>query len=140
VPKFTSKQIRELAIAAHPTCEDDYGSNRQVDAQTAFAEAVESRLTPVQAEVFWRSVFKATTEEMLEDALKYLGIPPLNDEELRLHPLRVEFNAWLKANDIQWDGDAEELLGSDRVKLLLTAEHRTWLTEFIERWAAASMG
>lgn len=69
------ERLLALAQAARPVNDDDYGSERQIEAQTAFAEAIDSMLTPEQRTQLWdHDCDKATTDEMIEHALRAVGI------------------------------------------------------------------
>ena len=64
--------LLELAQAALPTDESDWGSDRQIDAENAFGDAVE-RILGTGSAAFrdWEQyALKATTEEMVAEALR----------------------------------------------------------------------
>lgn len=64
------KQFEALALAARPTSELDYGSQRQEDAFNAFFAAAEDVIPGKQFAAFEEYCLKATTEEAIDEALR----------------------------------------------------------------------
>lgn len=69
--------IIELAADARPLNDDDWGSDRQLEAENKFGEAVEqefrSRGELEKLAAWERYALKATTEETISEALRLLG-------------------------------------------------------------------
>lgn len=63
-------EFEAMAKPAYPIDDDDYGSDRQVDAENAFIEYVESRLPQIYTKEFEVWSLKATTEERLDETLE----------------------------------------------------------------------
>jgi len=63
--------ILELANSAHPINDDDWGTERQIDAQNAFFNAAEEM--GLDMDDFEEYAHKATAEEMIGEALRRLG-------------------------------------------------------------------
>jgi len=69
----TQKQeIADAATAALPLSEDEWGSDRQVDAQNHFGDLLKEHLPPALFERFEFYALKATTEETVECGLNLL--------------------------------------------------------------------
>lgn len=69
------ERLLALAQAARPIDEQDYASERQTAAEAAFVEAVNAVLSPRARTQLWeRDCYKATTDEMIERALRAVGI------------------------------------------------------------------
>lgn len=62
--------IQKLAQDARPINDDDLGSKRQVDAEIAFFEKVQSVVSTESFEKLEDYCLKATTDEMIDEALK----------------------------------------------------------------------
>jgi len=65
-----TREILETALAAIPLNDDEYGSERQIEAQNAFAILVESLVSADvfdDIETYW---LKATVEEAIEYCLR----------------------------------------------------------------------
>jgi hypothetical protein len=59
-----------LAKEALPHNDDEWGSERQIDAQNRFTNAVETVLTPETFATYESYCLKATTDEMIEEGLR----------------------------------------------------------------------
>lgn len=74
----TLAALEALAATARPLNDDDWGSDRQVDAENAFfdeASKVAPELDSDSGSAFASFCLKATTEEMLDEALRILRGP-----------------------------------------------------------------
>lgn len=60
----------ELAAAARPIDDADWGSDRQINAQNAFFDAIEARYPNLFDNDFGSFAIKATTKELIDEALK----------------------------------------------------------------------
>ena len=78
-------QIEQLAKAALPTSEEDWGSERQVHAETEFYTQVEKIVTPAVYERFSDWALKATAEESVAEALRLSMEAGLRKEEVSGH-------------------------------------------------------
>ena len=65
--QFTIAELTALAAAAHPINDDDWGTQRQIDAENAFWDACGD----LGAD-FERYSLKATSDEALNEALRIL--------------------------------------------------------------------
>jgi len=65
--------IIELAKDAIPEHEDEWGSERQVDAQNLFCDQALRRMTPDEKENWEIYAYKASVYDMVVEALKALG-------------------------------------------------------------------
>lgn len=67
-------RLLELAKAARPIDDDDYGSDRQVDAEFAFFEACREQAPTLFAEGsnFSKWSLNATPEEAIDEAVRLL--------------------------------------------------------------------
>lgn len=63
-------EIERLAALARPTSEEDWGSDRQIDAQNAFFDAVQSRVCSTLFEQLTIYCLKATSDEMIDAGLR----------------------------------------------------------------------
>ena len=70
--RFHDKTLYKLAQAARPLNDDDWGSERQTTAQNAFFVYVESQMHPVAFAELEDFAMKATTDEMIDEAIKWL--------------------------------------------------------------------
>lgn len=70
---MTFHQFEALAAPAYPLNDDDWGSNRQLDAENAFFETVERELPGIFSVEFTHWLLKATTEEMLDETLNRIA-------------------------------------------------------------------
>jgi hypothetical protein len=74
-----AEQAKPIPIASPGDVEDDYGSERQIDAQNLFFNELEKILPEDRFGELEGYCLKATTEEMLEEGLRYarghMGIP-----------------------------------------------------------------
>ena len=71
-PKMPDFQA--LAAAARPINDDEWGSERQIDAQNLFFEEVEKVLPAETFEALEAYCLKATTDEMIDEALRLLAV------------------------------------------------------------------
>lgn len=62
-------KLEEMAIAARPINESDWGSDRQIEAQNAFFEFVEEHFPEIMSNEFEAFCLKATSEEMINEAI-----------------------------------------------------------------------
>jgi len=69
---MTKAQLYKLAQAARPINQSDWGSERQVAAQNEFFEYVEKQMHPVAFAELEEFALKATTDEMIDEAIKRL--------------------------------------------------------------------
>lgn len=53
---------------------DDWGSERQIEAQNAFTDAVNDLLTPAEANAYDDYCLKATVEEFIEEGLRLVAL------------------------------------------------------------------
>jgi hypothetical protein len=70
--RFHDETLYTLAQAARPLDDDDWGSERQVTAQNAFFVYVERQMHPVAFAELEDYAMKATTDEMIDEAIKWL--------------------------------------------------------------------
>jgi len=70
----TNAEIVELARAARPIDDADWGSERQIEAENVFMAAVEARLPIRKLSALHDYALKATTEEWIDEALRLMGI------------------------------------------------------------------
>ncbi len=72
--------VEALAAKARPTSDDDWGSDRQVEAQNTFFAAVKCILSDEDFEDLEEWCLKATSDEMVDEALRRVrltcGLPP----------------------------------------------------------------
>lgn len=68
----TLKELEAMAADARPIDQSDWGSERQINAQNAFFEAVEAQLTSADMAKLDDFALKATTDESITEALAYL--------------------------------------------------------------------
>jgi hypothetical protein len=66
---MTLADFKALAQPAYPLSDDDWGSERQIDAENAFFERMERELPQLFTQEFEYWMLKATTEERLDEAL-----------------------------------------------------------------------
>tara|TARA_R110002020_G_scaffold421993_1_gene631186 strand:- start:935 stop:1354 length:420 start_codon:yes stop_codon:yes gene_type:complete len=66
------KELEVLAALALPFGDQDWGSERQVDAETKFFEAIQRILPDREWDELEEYCLKATTKEMVACALKYV--------------------------------------------------------------------
>ena len=69
-PYSIYKNIQKLEQDARPINDDDWGSERQIDAEIAFFEKVQSVVSTESFEKLEDYCLKATTDEMIDEALK----------------------------------------------------------------------
>jgi len=70
--RFNDEKLYKLAQAARPLDQADWGSERQVTAQNTFFEYVESHMHPLAFAELEDFALKATTDEMIDQAIKWL--------------------------------------------------------------------
>jgi len=63
-------RIEALATAARPVNDNDWGSDRQIAAENKFFRAVKATLTPAEFYELEGYCLKATTDEMIDEALR----------------------------------------------------------------------
>jgi len=63
----------ELASAARPLSEVDYGSERQITAENLFFETVSAALNPAAMAALEEIIHKATTDEAIDAAVKAMS-------------------------------------------------------------------
>ena len=68
--KMTYAEIEKLAAAAKPLNDDEWGSERQIDAENAFFDAVKEMVSKEVFEGLESYCLKATTDEMIEAGLQ----------------------------------------------------------------------
>lgn len=66
------KNIKDLAQEARPINDDDYGSERQINAFNAFTIKMEQILSKEDFELFEDYSMKATTDELVDYGLSLL--------------------------------------------------------------------
>ena len=71
----TIAEIVELARAARPIDEEDWGSPRQIEAENVFLAAIEARLPIRKLGNLYDYSLKATTDQWIDEALRLLGAP-----------------------------------------------------------------
>lgn len=71
---YYKKKFTTLAKAARPIFDDEEGSERQVNAEVAFFDAVRDYLPRAEMEKLQDDTFKATSNEKIDLALKAVGI------------------------------------------------------------------
>jgi hypothetical protein len=109
-----NKQIRQLAAAAMPINYEDEGSERQVDAETAFFNAIPE----ITSDPRWREFQsdKATREEIIEYALELI------DDRMKLITRKLEIvegvTRWLYDLDLasmsyHYDDDPSTIIAED---------------------------
>lgn len=69
---MTYSDMIDLANAARPTDDDDWGSERQIAAQNAFFIAVENEVSEADFSSLEDYCMKATVDEMVDEALRIL--------------------------------------------------------------------
>jgi hypothetical protein len=69
---LVTKEIEALAQAARPLNDDEWGSDRQLEAENAFVNATRELMHPIAWEEFIDATLKCTTDEMVDYALKLL--------------------------------------------------------------------
>ncbi len=62
-------ELTEKAAAARPINYEDWGSERQIQAENLFFKLIETVLTPDEMEELEGYCLKATTEDMIEKAM-----------------------------------------------------------------------
>ena len=67
---MTFKKLKQLGQDAMPTCEVDWGSERQVDAETLFYDNLQNYISKEDFEKFRTFGLKATCEEAIKHALE----------------------------------------------------------------------
>jgi hypothetical protein len=67
---MTYVEIEKLAATAKPLNDDEWGSDRQIEAQNAFFDAVQEMVSPEVFEGLEGYCLKATVEEMIEAGLQ----------------------------------------------------------------------
>ncbi len=75
--KLTDAQmaaLNTLADAARPVDDDDWGSERQIQAQNAFFVRVEELLPRDQMADLEAYCLKATTDEMVDEAMRVVAL------------------------------------------------------------------
>lgn len=72
IARFYDEKLYELAQAARPLNQSDWGSERQVTAQNEFFDYVEKRIHPSAFAELEDFALKATTDEMIDEAIKWL--------------------------------------------------------------------
>jgi len=118
--------FNELASAARPTNDDDWGSERQVTAQNLFFYEIEKVLPADQFAALEAFCLKATTDEMVDEAIKMLS-------EYLLAQLTDEYETWNKAQGLTL-GSADEHFFDES----LTDAQRAFLRDFSQRWERAA--
>ena len=63
---MTIEELRTLSKAALPLNDDEWGSERQIDAENAVTAALQQYIKPEEWDNFEDYALKATTEEMVE--------------------------------------------------------------------------
>jgi hypothetical protein len=71
----TRDELATLARDALCLNEDDWGSDRQIAAFNRFNEAASAMMTEPQVEAWDRYSMKATSDEIVEEALRLLDMP-----------------------------------------------------------------
>jgi hypothetical protein len=73
--------LEQLAAVARPINDDDYGSDRQVDAENDFFDALDQhlagKLTEVEMDDFDAFCLKATADERIDEGLRLAAIVAL---------------------------------------------------------------
>lgn len=69
---MTYSDMIDLAKAARPLDDDDWGSERQIHAQNAFFTEVEKRLSATDFAALEDYCMKATVDEMVDEALRLM--------------------------------------------------------------------
>lgn len=67
---MTFEKLKQLGQDAMPTCEADWGSERQVDAETLFYDNLQNYISKEAFEKFETFGLKATCEEAIKHALE----------------------------------------------------------------------
>ena len=67
-------RIFNLANQARPTNDDDWGSARQIAAENLFFDRVRELLTEPEFELLETYCLKATTNEMIDEALRLVRL------------------------------------------------------------------
>lgn len=70
---MTELELFQLAQAARPITDDDWGSDRQIEAENAFFDYVKTQLPVPLWDELEAYCLKATTDEMVDEALRLLG-------------------------------------------------------------------
>lgn len=68
----THQVMETMAADAKPTSDDDWGSERQIDAENAFMNRLEFLMPADEWETFGQWCLKATSEEMIDAGLALL--------------------------------------------------------------------
>lgn len=95
----TVAQLQELATAARPTNDQDWGSERQLDAENAFFDAFAR--AGFGSPAFDAFCLKATSEEMIDEALRILA----TGERERFRAFQATRVAALDLNAVPGIGD-----------------------------------
>ena len=70
--------LEELAVAARPINDADYGTDRQINAENAFFDALNfhvfGKLTVYETEAFDSFCLKATSDERISEGLRLAAI------------------------------------------------------------------
>ncbi len=66
--------LAALASAARPIDDDDWGSDRQIEAENAFFQKIETILSEAAWEELTDYCLKATSDEAIDEALRQVGI------------------------------------------------------------------
>ena len=66
--------LNSLAAAARPINHEDWGSERQIEAQNAFFQEIEKLLPSAEFEALENYCLKATTDEMIDRALELASV------------------------------------------------------------------
>ena len=122
---MTSEQIATLdamAKDARPINDDDWGSERQINASNAFHIYASADLGIDTEDM---ATAKATCEEMIDETLR----------RARMIHLCEEYQAWLKAHNLP-AMSADELLVEIQWSDNPNKAHMDWLMGFIARWDA----
>lgn len=77
------KTIEQLAAAARPVNDDDWGTDRQIKAENAFFERVRSLISRERYETLNDYCLKATTDEMIDEGLRVVKLA--RDAYVRAH-------------------------------------------------------
>lgn len=118
-----------LAKKAYCINDDDWGTERQIEAENAFFAAVKAKLPAPVFEKLEGYCLKATSDEMIEEAMRLLGLPAERETET---DLCAEYDAWCAEQKLR-PMSADELILEDGIN----EEQAEYLTTFILRWEAA---
>jgi hypothetical protein len=83
-----TKSLAELAAAARPRNDDDWGTPRQVRAQNTFFAVVRGQISPRSFANLEAYCLKATTDEMIDAALVAVAKREMRDADQRLRAAR----------------------------------------------------